>query len=317
MSFHSHFFVFIYFCISFGTLFGVIDFSTQVLPILEERCIECHKAPFELNGKIKEPKAGLRLDGAAHIMYGGDGGPVVVADHPSQSSLYQRVLLPLDDSEHMPPKGNPLTFKQKEILRKWIAQGLDFGKWVGELDGVEKLAKKNRENHSVFIPEHITLFNKLSDGLQPLPQDELDRIASSSQLMIRAIGIGNPLLEARVVTNPELVDDFQITKLGSISKYLTKLDLRNTRITDRSLIEIGGFSKLTELNLRGTGIGNSNLANLAHLPVLRTLNLCETKVSDKGLKSLNGIKSLEQVFLWNSQVSLKGQLRSANIFGSN
>ena len=224
-------------------IFGVIDFEKQVWPILENRCVECHKAPYELNGKLKEPKAGLRLDGAAHLMYGGDGGVVVVTDHPSQSPLYQRVVLPLDDSEHMPPKGDPLTLAQKEILRKWIAQGLDFGKWIGQVDGVEKLARRKEEESMIFVPEHIRFYAQLSDGLKALPENELSRIASESNLMIRPIGIGNSLLEARVVTNPDQIGDAEIKQLLPIADYLTKLDLRNTEISERSLVYIGGFRK--------------------------------------------------------------------------
>ena len=119
-------------------------------PILEERCVECHKAPYELNGKLKEPKSGLRLDGAAYIMHGGDDGPVVVADHPSRSSLYQRVILTDDDSDLMPPKGDPLSHSQKEILRKWIAQGLDFGKWEGQTDGIDKLKQEKGSRFGLY-----------------------------------------------------------------------------------------------------------------------------------------------------------------------
>ena len=294
-------------------IFGVIDFEKQVLPILESRCVECHKAPYELNGKLKEPKAGLRLDGAAHIMHGGDGGVVVVTNHPSQSPLYQRVVLPWDDSEHMPPKGDPLTHTQKEILRKWIAQGLDFGKWIGQVDGVEELAQRKEEKSVISVPEHIRFYRQLSDGLKALPSNELSRIASGTKLMIRPIGIGNSLLEARVVTNPEQVGDTEIKRLLPIADYLTKLDLRNTEISERSLVYIGGFPKLTELNLRGTEIGNTGLGELVRLRGLQTLNLCETEVSDDGLRWFREMKSLRQVFLWNSKVSLPARLRLAEM----
>lgn len=292
---------------------GVIDFEKQVWPILENRCVECHKAPYELNGKLKEAKAGLRLDGAAYLMHGGDGGVVVVADHPSQSPLYQRVVLSLDDSEHMPPKGDPLSHDQKEILRKWIAQGLDFGKWVGEVDGFEEFAQKKVKGTEVFVPEHIVFYNQLSDGLKALPENDLSLIASETNLMIRPIGIGNPLIEARVVTNPDQVGDAEIEHLLPIADYLTKLDLRNSEISARSLVHIGSFRNLTELNLRGTRIGNSGLAELARLPALKTLNLCQTKVSDNGLTWLGEINSLREVFLWNSQVSTSGQIRLAEM----
>ena len=294
-------------------IFGVIDFEKQVWPILESRCVECHKAPYELNGKLKEPKAGLRLDGAAHLMHGGDGGVVVVTNHPSQSPLYQRVVLPLDDSEHMPPKGDPLTNTQKEILRKWIAQGLDFGKWIGQVDGIDELAQRKEEESVIFVPEHIRFYRQLSGGLKALPDNELLRIGSETNLMIRPIGIGNSLLEARVVTNPDQVGDAEIKRLLPIADYLTKLDLRNTEISERSLAYIGGFPKLTELNLRGTEIGNTGLAELVKLPGLQTLNLCETDVSDDGLRWLREMKSLRQVFLWNSEVSSPARLRLAEM----
>ena len=94
------------FVTSFLPSHGVVDFEKQVWLILENRCIECHKAPYEQAGRVKNPKAGLRLDGAAYIMLGSDDGPVIKVDHPSQSSLYIRVTLPYEDDEHMPPKEN-------------------------------------------------------------------------------------------------------------------------------------------------------------------------------------------------------------------
>ena len=292
---------------------AVVDFKKEVWPILEERCVECHKAPYELNGELKKPKAGLRLDGAAYIMHGGDEGPVVVADHPSRSSLYQRVILPEDDDDHMPPKGDPLSYRQKEVLRKWIAQGLDFGKWAGATDGVDELVKKKKLDSSVFVPEHIKFYDKLSAGLKPLPVSELARIAKETGLMIRPIGIGSPLVEARVVTDPFQIGDAEIKRLLPLAGHLAKLDLRNTEITERSLVEIASFSKLTELNLRGTKVGDSGLSKVSRLTALQTLNLCETEVSDKGLEWLKKSKSLRQVFLWDSKVSPEGQRRIAKI----
>ena len=50
------------FCLLFVTSFlpshGVVDFEKQVWPILENRCIECHKAPYEQAGELKIPKPG-------------------------------------------------------------------------------------------------------------------------------------------------------------------------------------------------------------------------------------------------------------------
>ena len=306
-------FAFVVFLMGFQSLCGVVDFEKEVWPILDKRCVECHKAPYEINGVLKKPKAGLRLDGAAYIMHGGDEGPVVVANHPSRSPLYQRVVLPADDGDHMPPKGEPLTHPQKEVLRKWIAQGLDFGKWEGQTDGIEKLVQKKNEDSSIFIPEHIKFYDKLSAGLKPLPKAELSRIAKATGLMIRPIGIGSPLLEVRVVADPLQVGDAEVKELRPLKKHLAKLDLRHADITEGSMAEIATYLKLTELNLRGTKVGNFGLSKVILLPCLQTLNLCETDVSDKGLSLVKKSKSLRKVFLWDTRVSVEGQRRVANL----
>ena len=289
--------------IHYSFLFSAIDFENEVLPILKERCIECHQAPFEQNGKIKEPKAGLRLDGATFIMLGGDSGAVVVANHPSRSSLYNRVILPIEDSEHMPPKGDPLSFDQKETIRKWIAQGLDFGKWIGNSDGVEELAQARADEKSIYTPDHIKFYSELSHNLDFLSVNELDEISKSSGLMVRQISKGNPLIEVRVVTSPEKIDDETIKLLTPLSNHITKLDLRNSRITDTSLSTIKKFKKLTGLNLRGTMVEDDGLREILNLNNLEALNVCETKISDHGLRILKKIGSLKKIYFWKSQVT--------------
>ena len=72
--------------------------------------------------------------------------------------------------------------------------------------------------------------------------------------MIRPVGIGSPLVEVRVVTDPFQVGDAEVEKLRPLKKHLAKLDLRHTG-TDRAMADIATFSKLTELNLRGTKVG--------------------------------------------------------------
>ena len=60
---------------------------------------------------------------------------------PSKSPLYTRVL-PADDDDRMPPKGDPLTAKQQDLIRQWIGQGADFGSWRGAIDGLDQLVRK-------------------------------------------------------------------------------------------------------------------------------------------------------------------------------
>lgn len=292
-------------CLFSSSLCGVIDFKKNVWPILEERCIECHRAPYERNGVIKKPKAGLRLDGAAHIMYGSDDSPVVVVDHPSRSSLYQRVILPPDDSDHMPPKGDPLTKSQKEVLRMWIAQGVDFGSWVGATDGIQDLTER-RKADQVLQATYLKEFDVLAEGVVAVESNLVKEIALSTGLMIRPLGVGSKLLEARVVTEPGQVGDNSIKELLSLKDNLVSLDLRNTNVTDESLKIISSFPRLKKLNLMGTKINSDGLNFFITNKNLETLNLVNTSVSDEATDILISMPLLKSVYLWQSAFTKSG-----------
>jgi hypothetical protein len=103
---------------------GGVDFTSEILPILEASCIECHGA--------KEDFSNLRLDSRAGIEKGGDLGKVLVPGKPDDSPLYVRVSLPQDDLDFMPVEGDGLTEEQIALLKTWIEEGADFGEWTGE-----------------------------------------------------------------------------------------------------------------------------------------------------------------------------------------
>jgi uncharacterized membrane protein/mono/diheme cytochrome c family protein len=88
-------------------------FASHVLPVFDARCVECH-------GPDKA-KAGLRLDSLAAALEGEGEDAMVVAGDPESSELLRRVLLPRDDDEAMPPKGDGLAPEQIEAIRAWIA----------------------------------------------------------------------------------------------------------------------------------------------------------------------------------------------------
>src|SRR5207247_1967986 len=81
-------------------------------------CFACH-------GPSKE-KGGLRLDRRERTLAKLDSGELaIVPGRPEQSVLLRRVAAN-DPSERMPPKGEPLSPKQVELLRQWIAAGAPY-----------------------------------------------------------------------------------------------------------------------------------------------------------------------------------------------
>ncbi|MFL2929101.1 MAG: DUF1549 domain-containing protein [Opitutales bacterium] len=98
------------------------DFHREVRPILESTCVECHG--------IEKQKGGLRLDTLAYAQKGGDSGPALVAGNLEDSLLLDRIFLPADDDEIMPPENGPLSPAQQDILRRWIKTGGHWPKGV-------------------------------------------------------------------------------------------------------------------------------------------------------------------------------------------
>lgn len=95
-----------------------VDFSKQVKPILEANCLSCHN-PENVKGE-------LLMDTRENVIIGGEYGPALEPGKPDESSLYTLTILDPDDEDIMPPKGDPLTKTQTDILKTWIEQGAEW-----------------------------------------------------------------------------------------------------------------------------------------------------------------------------------------------
>lgn len=89
-----------------------VFFATAVLPALQARCVECH-------GPDKA-KAALRLDSLEATLAGDELDRVVVPGDPGESLLLQRIELPRDHVDAMPPKGEGMTEAEIAAIRDWI-----------------------------------------------------------------------------------------------------------------------------------------------------------------------------------------------------
>ena len=90
-----------------------VDYEKEIKPLLKERCYSCH-------GALKQ-KADLRLDTAAAMRKGGDGGDLLAGD---PSLLLERVTTTEKD-DRMPPEGegSMLNTEQVAKLKAWLAAG--------------------------------------------------------------------------------------------------------------------------------------------------------------------------------------------------
>jgi uncharacterized membrane protein len=91
---------------------GQENLAVAARALFAQRCVECH-------GPRKQ-KGSLRLDSREEQV---EKRFVVIPGAPESSPVIERVLLPVEDEDHMPPEGPPLTELEVELLREWIAAG--------------------------------------------------------------------------------------------------------------------------------------------------------------------------------------------------
>lgn len=94
-----------------------LDFAHDVQPILSKRCAKCHSGT--------QRKGGLSINTRQSLLAGGESGRVVQSGKSGDSPLIAR-LNAADESERMPPEGEPLTKTQIDTLRRWIDAGLPW-----------------------------------------------------------------------------------------------------------------------------------------------------------------------------------------------
>ena len=92
-------------------------FNSQVKPILEQNCFQCHGGDGEVEG-------GLQLTSREKILKGGDYGTAVSLENPADSFLLQMVGYGQETAQ-MPPDGR-LDDATLEVLTKWINIGLPY-----------------------------------------------------------------------------------------------------------------------------------------------------------------------------------------------
>ena len=101
-------------------------FAAIIAPMLANKCVACHGA--------EKSKGGLRLDSLAGLLAGSDDGAVLLPGDVAQSPLVQRLLLPADNDDRMPPAGKPpLTAAEITVLKWWVAAGAPATNTLNEL----------------------------------------------------------------------------------------------------------------------------------------------------------------------------------------
>ncbi|RYD26122.1 MAG: hypothetical protein EOP86_26405, partial [Verrucomicrobiaceae bacterium] len=256
-------------------------YFSKIRPILARSCVSCH-------GPSKQ-KGDLRLDTPDALRAGVNGKPVIVPGNPAKSRLYIVTGLPLDDTDRMPPKGNPLSVSDRELLAGWIKNGADLG------DGVSIPAGKD----GVFLVDSIA-------ETLPEPDPKLLEALRAEHVVIRPLSKNGHVLEMDFSHSDRARADLKLAELAPIALNLYALDFSRTNITDADLAHLAPMKNLARLLLSRTGISDAGLARLRTNTALEQLNLYNTNVTDGGLNALADLKSLKKVYLWKTKATTAG-----------
>ena len=264
-------------------------FGDFVQPIIDSKCKSCHN-PSKLKGD-------LLLSSVEGIKNGGSTGPLFVAGDPENSLMIQRIHLPMEDEDHMPPEGKrQLSEDEKSLLEWWIAAEAPFEASVAESnvpDNIRTILEKQVEpEQGIFALD-----------IPSAKQGQLDKLQQAG-LMVNRVAQAKPYLEVNL-SGKEL-DGGALKELQSISKQLISLDLSNSNLNDEMMEALRGFPHLTKLFLQNTQISDEGLENIKDLEYLEYLNLYNTQVSDAGIAQLSELKSLKHLFLWQTAASEQG-----------
>jgi len=286
-------------------------YANIVAPILERRCVQCHK-----EGKVK---GRFRMDTYELLVKGGKEGPGLVVGNAAESNILVRINLPEDDDEHMPPEGKTdLTEDEVKVLTWWINEGADPAKKLADFQVpadlqpilakmVDVPAAKTGAAAGVETDDEET---EPSQASAKGADEELKAsVASLSKEFPGALAFESQQSTALTFTAVSLrgkLDDETFGKLSAILPHLSSLDLSATNITDKSVSALEAATNLRMVRLSETGITDASVDTLAKLPGLESINFYGTKVTDAGVMKLSALPNLKRLYLWQTPVTPEG-----------
>jgi len=264
-------------------------FADVAHPILQQRCVSCH-------GEAKT-QGDLRLDSWEAMLLGGKHGALFKPGDVAGSRLIQRLLLPLDHEERMPPKTKPQLSEEELTLLEW---------WVGS--GAPQLRTVAQAAPPPEVAEILAERFGGSADAEPVP----DRGAVLAQatalgerlgIEIRPLSAEAPWLTVSARLQLKQFGDAQLAELAAIGPAIHWLDLGETAVTDAGLATVAAMRELRRLQLDRTAVTDAGLASVTPLSRLESLNLFGTAVTDDGLTALKALPRLRRLHVWQTRIT--------------
>lgn len=277
-----------------------VVYGDIVAPILERRCVQCHKE--------EKAKGKFRMDTYELLVKGGKEGPGIEPGNAAESNIMVRIELPKDDDEHMPPEGKPdIEDAEVLVIKWWLDGGADPKKKLSEFEVPAKVADALAMITSMAPAPTTGAGGHAAPATLAGPSESLKaEVAKLSAQFPGAVSFESqqsPLLTFSAVSMRGKFDDASFGKLTSILPHLVTLDLSATKITDQSVGLLKSATKLRMVRLAETGVTDSAIDILLKLPALESVNLYGTKITDSGIQKLAAMPTLKRLYLWQTAVT--------------
>ncbi len=129
---------------TFNSSTNTINFSTQVKPIFNSKCISCH-------GGVKKQAGFSLLFREEALAKTKSGKPAIIPGDPDNSEMIRRLTLK-DPEDRMPYEHEPLSNKEIDILSRWVKQGAKWGEHWAYIEVKETEIPKPKASLFGLIP---------------------------------------------------------------------------------------------------------------------------------------------------------------------
>ena len=265
-------------------------YKDLITPIIENKCISCHQA--------SKTKGELLMINYQNLVKGGKSGSVFNFDEPKESELLKRILLPITDEDHMPPKGKVQLNNDEIILLEW---------WIENkaCENCKVGALIPREDVKTILNRSLKPTNRINHHSISSPKDEYLKRLQNNGITITSISKSSPFISLGLPNNTE-VSKKMIRSLKLVGENIKELNLSSVEINKDLLNTIVGLENLQSLQLQHSNISDNDINKLISLENLHTLNIYNTSISDESIEALSKIPALKKIFSWQSQISKAG-----------
>ncbi len=279
-------------------------YAALIAPVLEKECNVCHNE--------KKSKGKLRMDTYELLVKGGGSGDNVVPGDAVKSLLTSRLILPVDDDDHMPPAKEKQPSKEEiALLTWWVKEGASNtlkvvdAKIPDEIKAYAQILLSQGKGGSAGGAPHFILMAEAVAVVDPAVAEAMKKI-NGSGASLAPLAADSKELRFTALNVAKDYTDANLKDLEPIASSIVALDLAKTKVTDAALVSLMKFVNLKVLHLENTVITDAGASQLKALANLEYLNLYATKITDKALVELAGLTKLKSFYAWQTGVTKAG-----------